>query len=119
MVETIEKPWGREIKWAHTAHYVGKILEVRAGERLSIQFHNEKVETMYVQSGEGYAYFYTLDEDGEPNATLAIPMKPGTKLHIPPKQIHSIHATTDMVVLEASTNHLGDLVRIKDIYNRK
>lgn len=119
MVETIEKPWGREIKWAHTAHYVGKILEVNAGERLSIQYHKEKVETMYVMSGTGYLYFYNMDEDGEPSVTSSIFLTKGVKVHIPPKQIHSVQATEDMVILEASTNNLNDLVRIKDIYNRK
>lgn len=119
MVENIEKPWGREIKWAHTAHYVGKILEIKAGERLSVQYHKEKVETMYVMSGTGYAYLYNMDEDGEPSVTSNIFLTSGVKLHIPPKQIHSIHATQDMVILEASTNHLNDLVRIKDSYGRK
>jgi len=44
MIETITKPWGQEIKFAHTAHYVGKILEVKAGEALSVQYHKEKVD---------------------------------------------------------------------------
>jgi mannose-6-phosphate isomerase len=119
MIEKVQKPWGQEIKWAHTAHYVSKILEVKGLERLSIQYHKEKVETIYVMSGTGWMYFYNMDEDGEPSVTSSIFLKEGVKVHIPPKQIHSLEATTDMVVLEVSTNHLNDLVRISDVYNRK
>jgi len=118
MIERITKPWGTETKWAHTAHYVGKILEVSAGERLSIQYHNQKVETMFIYAGMGYMHFYSMDEDGEPRVTSSMRLMPEMQIHIPPKQIHCLEATTDMVVLEVSTNHLNDLVRLQDKYNR-
>ena len=120
MVEIIKKPWGEEIKWAHTAHYVGKILRVNPDQRLSIQFHREKVETMYVLNGFGVMNLYSMDEDGEPNLTSVKHLSKGTTIHIPPKQIHSLAAgPRGLEVIEVSTNHLNDLVRIKDTYGRR
>ena len=120
-VKIVEKPWGSETIWAHTDWYVGKILRVKAGEELSIQYHHEKDETMYVLSGEGFINFFMFDSDaGQDNliASKNLLVKDGDSVHIAPTQIHNVEAITDMVILEASTNHLNDLVRIKDRYNR-
>jgi len=117
-VKYIEKPWGSETIWAHTKHYVGKILFVKAGEALSIQYHKEKDETMYVQSGIGKLYFYSIDGDGETYVTEVINMTSGKSVHIPPKKIHRLEAVTNLTVLEASTDHLNDLVRMEDRYKR-
>jgi mannose-6-phosphate isomerase-like protein (cupin superfamily) len=113
-----EKPWGSETLWAHTNDYVGKILRVHSGEQLSIQYHNFKEETMYVLSGGGFIRFYSLDE----NKLTVVESKfvvPGDSVHIPPRKIHSVEAVSDMEILEASTNHLDDLVRLQDRYSRK
>jgi mannose-6-phosphate isomerase-like protein (cupin superfamily) len=118
MIERVEKPWGSETIWAHTKDYVGKILFVHAGESLSIQYHNQKDETMFVYSGTGKLNLYSMDEDGDPFIKESIDFTPGVSYNIVPKQIHNLEAITDMVVLEASTNHLNDLVRLKDKYNR-
>lgn len=112
-----EKPWGSETLWAHTEHYVGKILKVHSGEALSIQYHNHKDETMYVLSGKGYINFYIL-EDARPILFNKRYVMPGDSVHIPPTQIHNVEAISDMEILEASTNHLDDLVRVRDRYNR-
>jgi mannose-6-phosphate isomerase len=117
-VKYVEKPWGSETIWAHTKHYVGKILFVRAGHALSIQYHNKKDETMYVQSGIGKLYFYSIDGDGELYVTEVINMSSGVSVHIPPKKIHRVEAVNDLTILEASTDHLDDLVRMEDKYNR-
>jgi len=113
----VEKPWGSETIWARTEHYVGKILKVHCGEQLSIQYHNFKDETMYVMSGKGIIYFYELRDD-TPVIINRIAVGKGDSVHIPPKQIHSVEAITDMEILEASTNHLDDLVRLRDRYSR-
>jgi len=84
MIEKIEKPWGSELKFAHTAHYVGKILEVKGGEALSVQYHKQKVETMHVLSGTGRMVLYVMDEDGEVTVTSIKTMEPNDTLHIPP-----------------------------------
>src|SRR5207237_10211264 len=51
--QRIEKPWGWELLWAQSETYVGKLLFVRAGQALSLQFHNEKDESWYVYEGGG------------------------------------------------------------------
>lgn len=117
-VTIIEKPWGSETIWAHTKHYVGKILKVHCGEALSIQYHHYKDETMYVLDGTAFINFYKL-EDGLPVVIKKHIVKDGDSVHIPPTQIHNVEAITDVVILEASTNHLDDLVRIRDRYSRK
>lgn len=116
-VKVIQKPWGSEKIWAHTEHYVGKILTVHCGEQLSVQYHNHKDETMYVLSGKGIIYFYEM-RDGKPVIVDHITLDKGDSIHIPPTKIHSVEAITDMEILEASTNHLDDLVRLRDRYRR-
>jgi mannose-6-phosphate isomerase-like protein (cupin superfamily) len=109
----VEKPWGYELIWAHTDRYVGKILHVKAGHVLSLQYHNQKDETMHVLSGE---LILRTQEEGE---LVARPFKAGETVHIPPRLIHQIEAVLDSDVLEASTPELDDLVRLRDRYGRK
>jgi mannose-6-phosphate isomerase-like protein (cupin superfamily) len=116
-VRVVPKPWGKETIWAHTEQYVGKILHVNANEELSIQYHNEKDETMYVLSGMGIVNFFELVDD-MPTVKKIHMLHAGEAVHIPPKQIHNVQAISNMVILEASTNHLDDLVRLSDKYNR-
>jgi mannose-6-phosphate isomerase len=108
----VDKPWGYELVWARTDRYVGKILHVRAGHVLSLQYHNVKDETMHVLHGELILRTRTGDE------LIARPFKAGESVHIPPKLIHQIEAVVDSDVLEASTPHLDDLVRLQDRYGR-
>ena len=108
----VEKPWGYELVWARTDRYVGKILHVKAGHVLSLQYHNRKDETMHVLTGE-----LTLRiQNGD--ALLSRPFRQGETVHIPPKLIHQIEAVVDSDVLEASTPELDDLVRLQDRYGR-
>ncbi|NUQ13052.1 MAG: cupin [Gemmatimonadaceae bacterium] len=51
-ITTVPKPWGHEIIWARTDRYVGKILHIKAGHALSVQYHNVKDETVFLLSGE-------------------------------------------------------------------
>lgn len=106
----IEKPWGYEIVWARTDRYVGKILHVKAGQLLSLQYHHRKDETMHVLSGE------LILRTGDP--LVARPFKAGDSVHIPAPLIHQIEAVVDSEVLEASTPELDDLVRLSDRYGR-
>lgn len=115
--EITEKPWGNETLWACTEHYVGKLLTVYSGEELSVQYHNHKDETMFVLTGQGIIKFYTMEGD-KPVLSAIHSVRVGDSVHIPPKQIHSVEAITDMEILEASTNHLDDLVRVRDRYGR-
>jgi mannose-6-phosphate isomerase-like protein (cupin superfamily) len=108
----VEKPWGYELIWARTDRYVGKILHVKAGHVLSLQYHNVKDETMHVLSGE----LILRTQQGE--RLVARTFTAGETVHIPPKLVHQIEAVVDSDVLEASTPELDDLVRIQDRYGR-
>lgn len=108
----VDKPWGYELVWARSDRYVGKILHVRGGHVLSLQYHNQKDETMHVLHGE-------LILRTQPGATLEERrFKAGESVHIPPLLIHQIEAVVDSDVLEASTPELDDLVRLQDRYGR-
>jgi len=107
----VEKPWGYEIIWAKTDDYVGKILFIKAGHRLSKQYHELKEETVYVISGILYNY-------GEDDRITKF--YPGQSLHIVPGQVHRFAAGENSVELvEVSTPHLDDVVRLSDDYSRK
>ncbi|TFG47537.1 MAG: cupin domain-containing protein [Gemmatimonadales bacterium] len=108
----IEKPWGYELVWARTERYVGKILHVKAGHVLSLQYHHKKDETMHVLRGE----LILRTRPGE--VLVERVFREGESVHIPPPLVHQIEAVVDTDVLEASTPELDDLVRLEDRYGR-
>ena len=114
-VRYVEKPWGHEVIWAHTPLYVGKVLHINAGQALSVQYHEQKDETIYLLSGE---MIYRVGEiaGGE---LKEISLKAGESFRNEPGTVHQMEAVTDCDVLEASTPHLDDVVRLKDRYGRE
>jgi mannose-6-phosphate isomerase-like protein (cupin superfamily) len=114
-VRHVPKPWGHETIWAATDLYVGKILHVNAGESLSVQYHMVKDETVYLLSGT-MKYWVKLEGSDE---LQDMHLTAGQAFRITPGTIHYIEAVTDCDVLEASTPHLDDVVRIKDRYGRE
>ena len=112
-VRRVEKPWGYEIIWATTPSYVGKLLHIKAGHALSLQYHKVKDETVYVQSGS-----LLLELEDEKGVMQSLHLKPGESRRIHPGKRHRMTAETDVDVLEASTNHLDDVVRLEDRYGR-
>ena len=113
-VTHVPKPWGYEIIWAKTDQYVGKILHVNAGEQLSVQYHNHKDETVYLLTGE-MNYWVKVPGSDE---LRDMKLKKGESFRVAPLTVHYIHAITDCDILEASTAHLDDVVRLKDRYGR-
>lgn len=109
----VEKPWGYELIWAEAERYVGKILHINAGQKLSRQYHNKKEETFLVQKGEMNL------EIGKDADIQVINMKEMATYHCLPKTIHRMVAVTDVDVLEVSTNDLDDVVRLEDAYGRE
>jgi quercetin dioxygenase-like cupin family protein len=109
----VDKPWGHEIVWAETARYVGKILHIRAGQRLSRQYHQVKDETLLLQTGE------MILEIGAADAIEAKRLNAGDTFHVTPGTIHRMIAVTDVAVLEVSTPELDDVVRLEDVYGRE
>lgn len=112
-VRTVPKPWGHETIWAHTDRYVGKILHIRAGEALSVQYHERKDETVHLLRGE---LLYRVEQDGE---LRDVHLKEGESFRIVPGTVHQMEAVTDCDVLEASTPELDDVVRLTDRYGRE
>jgi mannose-6-phosphate isomerase len=108
----VEKPWGHELIWAHTEKYVGKLLHVKKGHRLSLQFHNKKDETIHVQSGK---LLFVVDEG---QGLVEKRMGPGESYHIKPLTKHRMEAIEDCDILEVSTPELDDVVRLEDAYGR-
>jgi len=108
----VEKPWGHELIWARTDRYVGKILHVKAGHRLSCQYHERKDETMHVLRGDVILRTGTADRLDDHRLTA------GASFRIPAGMVHELEAVTDSDVLEASTPELDDLVRLTDRYGR-
>lgn len=112
-VQFKQKPWGREIWFAHTERYAGKILEVKKGHRLSLQFHEKKMETQYVLTGK-IKLTYGKDEKQLEEKIL----NPGDKVDILPYTIHRIEGLEDSQVFEVSSPELDDVVKLADDYGR-
>jgi mannose-6-phosphate isomerase-like protein (cupin superfamily) len=109
----VEKPWGYELIWAESDRYVGKVLHVKAGERLSLQYHEKKMETILVWSGRMTFEFY---RDGE--APQRQVLGPGQSFHIATGLRHRMIAIEDTDIFEVSTPELDDVVRLEDQYGR-
>ena len=111
----VEKPWGHEVWWARTERYVGKILHVKKGESLSLQYHNVKDETIMVQSGR---LLFETRPTGEEGELRKVEMKAGDVFHITPGTLHRMTGLEDTDILEVSTPELDDVVRLEDRYGR-
>ncbi|HEX7127822.1 MAG TPA: cupin domain-containing protein [Thermodesulfobacteriota bacterium] len=108
----IDKPWGHELVWAETPRYVGKVLAIKAGERLSLQYHRVKDESILVAKG---LMDLEVEEDGR---MVTRRMRPGDTYHVVPGQKHRMIAVEDTEVIEVSTPELDDVVRLEDRYGR-
>ena len=139
---TVPKPWGHETIWARTDRYVGKILHIKAGHALSVQYHTEKDETVFLLSGE-LKYWVQTESSGIRHQTPTagtrtagtgetpaagrspipamtdVRLRVGDAFRLTPGTIHYMEAVTDCDVLEVSTPELDDVVRLKDRYGRE
>lgn len=105
----VDKPWGREIWWAHAKRYVGKLLIIEKGKRLSLQYHRKKHETIYTLKGRWRLIL------GKSKSL----QRPGSVTVIPPKTVHRFEAPFGRVtLLEVSTPEVWDVVRLADDYKR-
>ena len=111
----VEKPWGYELIWAVAEAYVGKVLFVKAGESLSLQYHEQKDESWFVQSGRAKLEL-GVEGDGE---LVARETGSGDAFRYRPGTVHRVTAIEDTTILEVSTPHLEDVVRLEDAYGRK
>jgi len=113
-VRRVEKPWGHELIWAETDRYVGKILHINAGQRLSLQYHEKKDETIFVLTGE-----MELVVGSSAQNLQTIVLKMNESYHIIPKTIHRMVAISDCDLVEVSTPELLDVVRLQDDFGRQ
>ena len=109
----VEKPWGWELVWAETDAYVGKLLFVRAGEALSLQYHEVKDESWLVREGRARLELGRVGEELQP-----VEIEPGDAFRFEPGTVHRVTALEDTLVLEVSTPELDDVVRLEDRYGR-
>ena len=110
----VEKPWGHELIWAETEQYVGKVLFVKAGESLSLQFHRVKDESWLVRDGRAKL------ELGSVGAAVLKEevVGSGASFRFRPGTVHRVTALEDTTIIEVSTPHLDDVVRLEDSYGR-
>jgi mannose-6-phosphate isomerase len=111
----VDKPWGWELIWAVADDYVGKVLFVKQGESLSLQFHREKDESWYIQSGRAQL---ELGDAGQGVLNSEV-VGEGACFRYRPGTVHRITALEDTTILEVSTPHLDDVVRLDDRYGRE
>jgi mannose-6-phosphate isomerase-like protein (cupin superfamily) len=112
-MKIVEKPWGREVWLAHTDRYAFKLIEFKAGSRSSLQYHERKHETIYVDQGR-----LRVEADG-PGGTLETQeLGPGEVIENPPGRRHRVTALEDVRLFEVSTPELDDVVRVEDDYGR-
>jgi mannose-6-phosphate isomerase len=110
----VPKPWGHELIWAHTERYVGKVLVIEAGKRLSLQRHEVKDESIYVLSGR--LRLLLEDDAGEVRTEE---LGPGDHKRVETGRIHRYEAIERVELMEVSTPELDDVVRLEDDYGRE
>lgn len=109
----ITKPWGYEKILEKNNHYVVKILHIKKGHKLSLQYHERKTETLFLYKGKGHVVKW--NRGGSKYEYMETPLQ---KVHIPRGWVHRIEAIEDLEILEVSTIELDDVVRMEDDYGR-
>jgi len=110
-----DKPWGYEILWAKTDKYVGKIIKINSNHRLSLQLHEHKTETVYVNEGVLELILYQGED------LYSLKLQKGDSYHIPPRTVHRFCCPKEspfVELVEVSTPELDDVVRLEDDFGR-
>lgn len=111
--ERLEKPWGWEIHWAKTSEYVGKLIHLNKGKKVSLQYHDSKSESHFLISGK--VKYYADDNSG--NYT-SFEMEFGKGYTVVPFQRHRFEALEDSDIIEVSTPERGTTFRLEDDFAR-
>lgn len=112
--QRVDKPWGHELIWAHTDRYVGKILVIETGQRLSLQKHEVKDESILVLSGR-----LRLTLEGDDGEILVEELGPGAHRRVRTGLVHRYEAVERCELIEVSTPELDDVVRLEDDFGRE
>jgi mannose-6-phosphate isomerase-like protein (cupin superfamily) len=110
----VPKPWGYELIWAETVRYVGKLIAIETGRRLSLQLHERKEESVYVLAG-----LLRLHLEDDQGTMQFADLGPGDHAHIPPRRRHRFEALERVELIEVSTADLDDVVRLEDDFGRE
>ncbi len=113
-VGRVDKPWGHEVRWAITDRYLGKLIHVNKGHQLSLQYHVQKDESIFVASG----LLDLLLEDGAGDVHVHR-MTPGMSARVRPGRRHRFIAVEDTKLFEVSSPEIDDVVRVEDSYGRE
>jgi mannose-6-phosphate isomerase-like protein (cupin superfamily) len=109
-----DKPWGYELRFAITDRYLGKVIHVNQGEALSLQYHEEKDETLLMTKG---IMDLELGDGGEDMVTHRL--TEGDCIRISPGKHHRMVAVEDCEFFEVSSPEINDVVRLEDRYGRQ
>ena len=110
----VDKPWGYELRWAITDRYLGKLIHINAGHKLSLQYHVQKDETIFVQSGR-----LDLVLEDETGTVETHRLGPGMSARVKPGRRHRFVAVDDVDLFEVSSPEIDDVVRLEDAYGRE
>lgn len=111
--QRVDKPWGYEVRWAVTDRYLGKLIHVDKGQRLSLQYHVQKDESIYIASG--LLDLVLEDESGEVRTHR---LSPGMSARVRPGRRHRFVAVETTDLFEVSSPEIDDVVRLEDSYGR-
>ena len=110
----VPKPWGEELIWALTDRYCGKLITIETGRRLSLQYHEQKDEAIFVTSGR-----LRLLLENERGKDEVRELGPGDSAHVPVGRRHRYEAIERVELVEVSTPELGDVIRVEDDFGRE
>ena len=110
----VDKPWGYELRWAITDRYLGKLIHVNKGHKLSLQYHVEKDESIFIQSG-----LLDLVLENESGEIETHRLEPGMSARVLPGRRHRFVAVEDTDLFEVSSPEIDDVVRLEDSYGRE
>jgi mannose-6-phosphate isomerase len=114
-VKRVEKPWGYELHWVpENIPYMGKLIHINEGARLSLQVHDEKQESWFIVNGRGAVVWE--NEEGE---LIETALQPGVGYTTQIGQKHRLKGITDCDIVEVSTPEAGTTWRLEDDYARK
>jgi oxalate decarboxylase/phosphoglucose isomerase-like protein (cupin superfamily) len=110
----VDKPWGHELRWAITDRYLGKLIHINRGHQLSLQYHVQKDEAIFIVSG--LVDLLLEDERGEVNIHR---LSPGMSARVRPGRRHRFIGVEDSDIVEVSSPEIDDVVRLEDSYGRE
>lgn len=113
-VKRVEKPWGYEIHWVPEGKpYMGKVLHINAGCRLSLQIHDQKQESIFLLNGRAKVVW-----ENAKGELIETELELGKGYSINVEQKHRLAGITDCDIIEVSTPEIGTTLRLEDDYKR-